>query len=188
MGQTPNPASPSPTTTEELEEDLVDLPGFAAPPPPRTPDPLDPDATTISPPNDPDLGAADSWAGEQQEEEPRRASAATSTASSKASTDWRDLLPIAGTLVGMTSMLVRWLRSRRRTLPDGVWIADEDDAAAIAAPLARIAARHSPISGEGSADMVDALEVLVGTTGYAMKNLEREALASGWTPDPDPAP
>lgn len=72
-------------------------------------------------------------------------------------------------------MVVRVVRGRRRQLADGVWIADEDDAATIAAPLARIASRHSPISGDGSADMVDGLEVLVGATGYAMKNLEREA-------------
>ena len=75
----------------------------------------------------------------------------------------------------MASLGIRWARSRRRQLPDGVWVADEEDAAAIGAPLARIAARRSPISGEGSADMIDGLEVLVGSTGYVMKNLEREA-------------
>jgi hypothetical protein len=71
-----------------------------------------------------------------------------------------------------------------------VWVADEEDAEAIAAPLARIAARRSPIAGKGSADVVDGLEVLVGTTGYAMKNLEREAEAAvmGWQPSDEDQP
>lgn len=163
--------SPPPPTTEE---DLADLPGFAQPPPrPGAPDLLDPTMTTTEP------GPLDegSWAG-ADEEGPRPGSAARGTGSSKASTDWRDLVPITSTLVAMTSLLVRWVRGRRRELADGVWVADEDDAAMIAAPLARIAARRSPISGEGSADVVDGLEVMVGATGYALKNLEREAATS----------
>jgi hypothetical protein len=181
MAQTPSPASPSPTTT--LEEDLVvDLPGFAPAPPLRDPDPLDPETTTIESP----LDALADWDDVEEEEEgPRPGSGPTAPrgGSSKASTDWRDLLPITSTLVGMMSLAVRFWRGRRRPLPDGVWVADEEDAEAIAAPLARIAARRSPLSGEGSADMVDGLEVLVGATGYTMKNLEREALSAGWTPD-----
>lgn len=155
----------------------MDLPGFGPAPAPRSPDPLDPEATTIgatSSESNPDEG----WADVDEEEGPRPGSAAPRTGSSRASTDWRDLVPITSTVVAMASLLVRWVRARRRPLPEGVWVADEEDAAAIAAPLARIAARRSPVGGEGSADMVDGLEVLVGATGYAMKNLEREAASA----------
>lgn len=176
MGQTPDPASPSPTTSD-LEEELADLPGFAPSPTPRGPDPLDPTATTTGTTTGPiteEEWLAGGSSGED-EAEPRRDSETPRIGSSKASTDWRDLVPLTSTLVAMTSLAVRWIRARRRPLAEGVWIADEDDAAAIGAPLARIAARRSPISGEGSADMIDGLEVLVGSTGYVMKNLEREA-------------
>jgi hypothetical protein len=193
MAQTTDPASQSPTTTTSPEDQLTDLPGFSQPPPPRT-DPLDPAATT-TPAASPwdDSPGGDGWddADDLEEEGPRPGSGATTAGgSSRASTDWRDLLPITGALVAMSSMLVRWLRTRRRQLPPGVWEADEDDAAAIAAPLARIAARRAPIGGEGSADVVDGLTLMVGTTGYALKNLEREAAleAAGWAPDVEPGP
>lgn len=173
--------SPSP----DPEDLTADLPGFAQPPSPTT-DPLDPSVTTIgatSSESSHDDGA--SWADVDEEEAPHRGSEGT-TGSSRASTDrtvpranWQDLMPMIGALVGMASLAVRWVRSRRRPLPEGVWIADEEDQAAIAAPLARMAARRSPIGSGESADLVDGVEVLVGAAGYAMKNLEHEAAYVG---------
>jgi hypothetical protein len=63
----------------------------------------------------------------------------------------------------------------RRELPEGVWIPDEDDQQAIGIPLARIAARHAPLSGEDSADVGDGLGIVTGTAGYVIKNLQAEA-------------
>lgn len=181
-----SPASSTPASSplEEMPEDLADLPGFAPAPPMRDPDPLDHPPTT-SPTSSTSNRDDSAFDGDADGAGRPRGSAATS-GSSPGSTDrpkqppvpkvdWRDLMPMMSTLVAMSSLLVRWVRSRRRPLPDGVWIADEEDAAAIAAPLSRIAARRSPVGGKESADLVDGLEVMVGATAYAMKNLDAEA-------------
>jgi hypothetical protein len=87
------------------------------------------------------------------------------------------LVEMAQQLVGLTSMVVRAVRGRRRPLPAGVWIADPDDRKAIGAPLARIAARHAPMSGKGSDDLVDGFTAGVAGIGYALKGFEAETEA-----------
>lgn len=180
-------SQPQPSTTSPPEEETtVPIPGFS-PLPHRAPDPLDPSATTTSPtPSDDDAGP-DGWAEADVELGPPVTSR-TGTGSSTASTerlDPTDLQGMTHALVGMASMLVRWLRARRHPqMHPGLWIADDEDQANIGDPLARIAARHAPISGEGSADVVDAVEILMGTTHYTLKNLPHEGIA--W--DPEEAP
>ena len=58
-----------------------------------------------------------------------------------------------------------------------MWIADPEDRKAIGAPLARIAARHAPMSGKGSDDLVDGFTAGVATVGYALKGFDAEAEA-----------
>lgn len=184
---TSNQGSTSPTLPPPLEEELVDLPGFQAPPT-RPADPLDPTSTTTTGPG-PSLEG--DWADELGEPpaSPRTRGTGSSTASTERrrtppAADWRDFREVTATVVGILSMVVRWVRTRRRPLPDGVWIVDEDQAAAIGDPAARILARHSPITGESSSDMVDGLGLVVAAAGYTLGNLELEAQAAqlGWTP------
>lgn len=182
------PTKPPPSTTSPLEEEAatVPVPGFK-PLPQKSPDPLDPDATTTSPTTSSHDAGHDGWAEADVELGPP-ATSRTATGSSTASTerlDPTDLQGMTHALVGMASMLVRWIRGRRRPgMHPAVWVADEEDQANIGDPLARIAARHAPISGEGSADVVDAVEMLMGTTHYALKNLPNEAMP--WSPDEEP--
>lgn len=96
------------------------------------------------------------------------------------------LTQLCEVLVGGISVLVRQGRQRGRPyeLPPGVWLADDEDRAAIGGSLARIAARHAPMSGEGSDDVIDGFTALVGTANYAMKGMAGEAPYSGPI-DPD---
>lgn len=162
-----------PKTTDD---DLVDLPGFA-PSPTSTPtaDPLDPETTSTT-----ELPPVNEWDDEQLggNEGPTSSKASTGTAGpSRASTaDWRDFRELIHTIVALGSVVVRFARTRRRNLPDHIWLADEQDQAAIGDPLARIAARHSPLEG-GDGDTIDGLMVIAGGAGYVVKNVLEEAHA-----------
>lgn len=186
---TPTPPTPTPgPETEGPDENLVvDLPGFTPETPPSRPgpDPLDPTATTISPPTSttgPSLD--DELAGDHGGPSPNGRSTRPTT-SSPGSTDpdpvdaagYKNLLgTICEQIVGMVSLLVRWSRTRQgRILPPGVWVADKEDRQAIGQPLAAIAARHAPMTGKGSDDVMDGAAVVFATGAYAMKNLEIEA-------------
>lgn len=166
-GSTPSPS--------DVDENLiVTEPGWL-PTTERTPDqPLE----TI-----PAEGPSDGWDGESVDEleppsEPTTSRTGTGQ-SSLASSDIPGLAEIARTLVGLASMLVRTLRTARNPeLPPHVWIADEDDMAAMGDPLARIAARHTPVGKGPTGDMVDGLGVLVGATNYALKGVAGEADAA----------
>lgn len=186
MSDPTSPPSPEPT------DQLVNLPRFGRQTGPRTApgDPLPPGATTTSttepPPNSWDRPGQEEafWAGvEADQEEARHQESATTTGSSRASTsDWRDFAGITHMLVVLISVGVRFVRTRRRHLPEDVWVADDDDQAAIGDPIARIAARHSPLEGGDAGDVVDGLTAVVGVAGYAVKNLAAEETA-GALPD-----
>lgn len=172
-------STPSPIDDENL---IVTEPGWL-PTTERTPDqPLE----TI-----PAKSPSDGWDGESVDglEPPSEATTSrTGTGqSSLASSDIPGLAEIARTLVGLASMLVRTLRAARNPeLPPHVWIADDDDMAAMGDPLARIAARHTPVGKGPTGDMVDGLGVLVGATTYALKGIGGEAeaaMANTITPD-----
>lgn len=82
-------------------------------------------------------------------------------------------------IVGLSSMVVRAVRARRRELPPKAWIATKADKKAIGEPLARIAARHAPMTGKGSDDVVDGFTAGVAVVGYSLANLELEEDAAG---------
>lgn len=168
-------ASSSPTPTGDLDEDLaVDLPGFKTPPSPG-PDPLNPAATTVTTPADSNPGGESDGEHDGPSELGQTTSKTPTGQSSRASSEpIPGLQEIIGALVGVASMLVRALRTRQRELPPAVWIADEEDQAAIAGPLARLASRHTP-AGDVGEDAVDGIAVLIGTTNYVMKGMQAEA-------------
>lgn len=150
---------------------MADLPTFG-PMPTREPDPLG-DHRITTPTRDDDGDDRDGWAEPDVDLGPP-ATSRTSTGSSRASIDPSDLKPVTAALVGMASLLVRWMRSRRRPIHPQAWVADDEDVDLIGDPLARIAARHAPISGEGSADTIDGAAALMGTANYVMKNIPLE--------------
>jgi hypothetical protein len=92
---------------------------------------------------------------------------------------YRDLISkLAGELVGLVTEGVRWWRARRRPwLPPHVWVATDDDEAAIGGPLGRLAARHAPVSGAGSEDLVDGVTLVMSTGRYGLRNFREEDLA-----------
>lgn len=61
-------------------------------------------------------------------------------------------------------------------LETGLYLADEDDAANIADPLARITARREGL-GEVNPDTADMLSALMGLAGYATKQINKNAVA-----------
>lgn len=63
------------------------------------------------------------------------------------------------------------LRLAPKHVTNDLWIADAKDLDAIATPLSRIAARHSPIDGGPAGDLGDAIEVAIGVGGYGVKNI-----------------
>lgn len=167
------------------DDDLVAMPGFR-PLPTTGPDPQQEGEVTISPTMTDDDDDPAGWAEPDVEVGPR-ATSPTGTASTPGSTerlDPTDLEGVTAALVGMASMVIRWARARRRPqMHPQVWIATEEDQELIGKPMARLAARHAPIGGEGSADVVDGVEILMGTTAYALKNLPLEGIP--WTPEED---
>lgn len=180
MAPTTSPDSP----TSNDDEDLAPMPGFqplASPPP-------DPAETTRIYPTINDDDAEAGWADPDVEVGPR-ATSPTGSGSSRASTerlDPTDLQGMTHAVVGMASMVIHWARARRRpNLHPSVWVADDEDQANIGDPMARLAARHAPIGGEASKDAIDVVEMMMGTTAYALKHLPNEALE--FSPEEEPA-
>lgn len=73
----------------------------------------------------------------------------------------------------------------------GLYLAEEDDAANIGDPLARVAARHQGV-GKVTPDTADLLSAMVGLTRYATKQITRQRAAKeldsagAGTPQPMP--
>lgn len=158
----------------------MDPPGFQKIPPTSTtsPDPLPEGATTTGPatasPRDEDDFFDDDPAGPAS---PPPGSA-TTTGSSRASIDPASvklLAEVTHALVYSASLLVRLVRKRRRPgLSEGIWVANEEERAAMGDPLARIAARHSPLEGDDTGDVIDGMLVIAGATGYALNHASAE--------------
>lgn len=128
---------------------------------------------------DPDgmFGPGDGWASEAP------TTPAGSTASSLPVIDAKTLRKRAATFAvlaasafTMASGLVNW--QLRLDDEDPTWLADKQDTEVIGPPAGRLIARHAPLpDGEETSDLVDAIELAIGTAGYVMKNLMRRAEA-----------
>lgn len=126
---------------------------------------------------DPDgmFGPGDGWGSEAP------TTAAGSTASSPPVVDAKTLRKrnaafagLAAAAFTMASGLVNW--RLRLDEKDPTWLADEQDTDVIGPPAGRLIARHTPLpDGEDTSDLVDAIELAIGTAGYVMKNLMRRA-------------
>lgn len=156
------------------------VPGFGpprTPPGPRTDPPLDPEVTTIT--EGPAGGMPEGeLAGERI---PRM----ETTGSSPGSTDPLGIVtgdpaafePLADLFVDLAALAAH---SRLAPGNNDLWMADEQDHEMIAAPLARIAARHAPIAAGPMGDVADGLQAVVGIAGYTMKNIKRRAELEQW--------
>jgi hypothetical protein len=178
-------ANPSSTTIEEVD-DPAPMPGFdppktsSRPSSSRKPDPNTSPPPTPSQPSDRNGSAGGDDADDLSSFINSESSASSPTGSagpSPAFTDPALFVGIVRQLVGLVSLGVRFVRQRRSRVafPPGLWLADEEDQANIGDPLARIAARHTPLSGEGTSDVADGIEAMIGTAAYAAKHLEYEA-------------
>jgi hypothetical protein len=180
-GSTPNQSAPSDSSSNEPAPEVVaPIPGFRAPPPPLTDPPAATTTSTRATDSQPGEDGGPGYGPDGTGERPPTTSTTADGQSSPTSTspvDLPGLDELARTLVGLASLIVRVVRGRRRHLPDGVWIADEDDQQAIGDPLARIAERHMPAGQGPTGDTVDGLCALVATAGYTMKGLTAEAEA-----------
>jgi hypothetical protein len=76
-----------------------------------------------------------------------------------------------------------------RTLAPGdtaLWLASDDERAAIAGPLSRIMARRVPVSGGAASDLADVLEASVAIGGFTVRNLIDAADARATAYDEQP--
>ncbi len=164
-------------------------------------DPLDESRTRLEQPepgaptdasSEPSPNGADSW---DDFDELPPADEPSPTTSSRDRTRFRGFTDPAvfaepiGAAVGMASVVVHYARKA----PADLWIADDDDIANIAGPLARIAARHSPIAGGEASDLADGISAALGVANYAVKNIRATAQLAPQAPlapmpNQEPAP
>lgn len=168
-GSSPLDETPSTTENPELE---ADLPGFTQPPTPPAAQgqpqgsrPTFSDATTESPDGWAFADEPDSLLNDDEPADKPRAS----RKSSPVSTNPETFRAIIETLLRLLTAIVH-LRLAPKHVDNDLWLADQQDLDAIAPPLARIAARHSPLDAGPAGDVGDAIEVVIGVGGYALKN------------------
>lgn len=189
-----------------IDPQPADLPGFVAPPPPKTPtEPsagprstvrptVDQPRTTTPADDSPDARGGDAVAEDvlSRIREQKLSPASTERpAKSRAEVERTaaDLAP----LVATATTLLGELLNRRRATPatPHVWLFTEADHELITAPLSRIAARRVPsgLLGDGDAgDVVDLVQLGVGAVGYGVTNARVERTAAGPTiPAPEAA-
>lgn len=204
---TKSPRSQTSTTDEEATT-TSDLPGFKSPPRPPADEALDPDTTTVtappSPP-EPEMSEDGSWAGSPTGDLLREMGSSadyedveldeptpitTSKAAGRSRVFTTDPRVFEGPIAGLVQLASLGVAMSRKA-PPPLWLADEEDVENITAPLARIAARHAPISGGEANDLADGLEAALATTGYVVKNIRRQAeeqAAAAGPQVPPPAP
>jgi hypothetical protein len=169
---TPPPADPAST---EIPVGVTP-PGFGLPSH-RQPiqDPLDPQRTTTT--AEPDVPADNGQA------EPSRPPTTPKIGPSQVfSPDPETFEVVIATAVGLASLGV----NHRLSPETNTWLADESQAHDIAAPLARIAARHIRLSDQALAtDLGDGLEAGIAAVGYVVTSHQRSVQArrqaGGWS-------
>lgn len=170
--------SPDPTEHPSLRSLLsAEDPGFSNPSPDTPPDPETTTTTKAEGPTIDPRAAGASSNGSANGRDPSGTPipglgpllASTAKASAYA--------PMIAALVQAASIVP----DRLRTKHTHAWIMHDDEAAAIAQPLARIAARHSPanaMTGETS-DVLDGLEAAVLVGNYGVRSYLQEVDTAG---------
>ncbi|MGI8685115.1 MAG: hypothetical protein ACR2MO_08535 [Acidimicrobiales bacterium] len=156
----------SPTPEPPL---VATAPGFLPPPPPPT-DPLEPTTTVTT-----GERLEDAFDDEPADSPTLSSTTSRVTPSRVFTTDaFAELLGLG---LGMGTMVVHHRLSPGDNL---VWIADEEDTAAICVPLSRIIARRVSIADGAVSDLSDGIGATVGMAGYVMKNWRRQAEERAW--------
>jgi hypothetical protein len=176
-------------TAETWEE--VAIPAFRAIDPGPSTDPTSTDPSPTSSDFPPDGSGWNGAGPDAPYIEPPGAPAPPS--SSAASTEGASLFAelIAPAVLAAMFAIHRFVVRRRRGLDTGAWLPSPEPAAAIAAPLARIADRHAPPGLGASGDLGDMVEAGTTAIGWHIGELARDqqVLAergAGFGPDVSP--
>lgn len=174
-----SPDSPPPMTATRVPPTpmAAETPGFRTPTPRRTmgPDPMDPAETTSRPLERDEV----SWA-EPSTDGPPPGSTSTDQRKTGPSPGYTPDSDPAGLLraqpgayEGLIATAIRLggLGVDNWRSPDThVWLPTDDEVQGMTEPLARIAARHTPLSaGDESSDIIDGLTAMVVGAGYATR-------------------
>lgn len=83
----------------------------------------------------------------------------------------------AGIVGGLAGMAAVFVHNRRTPWPEGndIWIATDDELAAVGHSVGRIINRHSPAGLRPDSDIADAVETVMVLAGYGIRNSVAEA-------------
>ncbi len=83
----------------------------------------------------------------------------------------------AGIVGGLAGMAAVFVHNRRTPWPEGndIWIATDDELAAVGQSVGRIINRHSPAGLRPDSDIADAVETVMVLAGYGIRNSVAEA-------------
>lgn len=165
---------PTPTTPA-MAAMTAESPGFLPPKIPRGPDPLDPSQTTTRPLDPQEVDYAEP--GTDGEPPGSTSTDRRTTGPSRGYTPDSDpagfLRAQPSAYEGMIATAVRlgglgldsW-----RSPETHIWMPTDDEVRGMTEPLARIAARHTPLpAGDDTSDLLDGLTVGVVAAGYAIR-------------------
>lgn len=178
MSPTPDSLSPEDVPLEE-----VDLPGFAPSSRNRL-EPPQPGATATTPPRIKDdelLDELDEHPERFELTEPKMPPSSSRGSIEPSAEAAETFGQLAALLVKLGSLGLNRTVGRG----SGAWIATDEEAADIAVPLGRIAARHAPITGEAAGDVADVIEAGFGAAAYGMRATVDQAVI---TAPPAPRP
>ena len=161
--------------------------GFLQPEePPAATETSSPTATIPSPASSLEDELLDLDSGPDYDEAPEYGSSAgTSSPGTTPGSDAKVTNPIAGDnlkhvfrngVIIATDQAHRFLAKTQGQLDTRLYAADDQDAANIGDPLARIAGRREGL-GEVSPDTADLLAAMMGLAGYATKQIQKQAIA-----------
>lgn len=157
--------------------------GFLQPEEPETiPSPSPSSTPPLESPED--VGGWDSE-GASPDSEPSESPAGTSSRGSTPVAEQKVASPLAGEgmretfrngVIIASHQAHKMLVKTQGQLEAGLYIADEQDAAAVGDPLARIAGRRDAL-GVVSPDTADLMAAMMGLAGYASKQIQRQQMA-----------
>jgi hypothetical protein len=161
---TPDSTSSSPTQRPTLRHQLIsEEPGFQAAPPRPTMDPTPPeDQTQTWTPSPEEIARPDDDGSD--DEDP---TGTTKPKTGPPRVAIADPALFEGT-IGLAVKAGGALVNHRLSPNTGAWFPRDEEVDAIAEPLARIAARHSPAVSGQTSDVMDAIEAAGGVAFYVM--------------------
>lgn len=162
------------------EEMTADLPGFRQPKTMPATDPLDQEATTVTAPTP--AAETTSWPNEGDDggsasDESFLSSTAAATPSRASTADPEAFEQLFAIPISVTGIVL----NKRLAAPGTAhWLFLEDEAESIAGPLARIAARHTPVGPGEANDIADGIEATAAATAYVLRNISAQRADAQW--------